>query len=138
MTNIKHFDASFLSINQIPIKSTDDVIYDIEYTTMKGLDSANSLYLVFDNANTYIKENNANKYLIFAFTYKNKKEKDFMKIKFKSDDNLPLGKKFNILVCIIAVGSVFQESSNYYPEVYLHECLYEYEYKDEDDSYSIV
>ena len=33
--------------------------------------------------------------------------KDFMKIKFKSDDNLPLGKILNIPVCIIAVRSVF-------------------------------
>ena len=50
-----------------------------------------------------------------------------MKIKFESDDNLPLGKILNIPVCIIAAGSV-----------HLHECLYEYEYKDEDDYYSIV
>ena len=32
--------------------------------------------------------------------------------------------------------SVFQENNNYYPQVYLHEFLYEYEY--EDDSYSMV
>ena len=57
-----------------------------------------------------------------------------MKIKFKSDDDLPLGKILNIPVCIIAVGSAFQKGNNYYPQVYLYECLYEYE----DDSYSIV
>ena len=37
-------------------------------------------------------------------------------------------------VCIITFGSVFQEDSNYYPQVYLHECLYEYE----NDSYFIA
>ena len=60
-----------------------------------------------------------------------------MKNNFKSDDNLPLGKILNIPVCIIAAGSVFQEN-NYYLQVNLHECLYKYEYKYEDDSHSIV
>ena len=61
-----------------------------------------------------------------------------MKIRFKSDDDLPLGKILSIPVCIIVVGSVFQEDNNYYPQIYLHECLYEYEYKDENDSYCIA
>ena len=67
-----------------------------------------------------------------------KYEKDFMKIKFESNDDLPLGKILSIPVCIVTVRSVFQEDNNYYPQAYLHECLYEYEYKDEDDSYSIL
>ena len=49
MTNIKSFDPNLLSINQISFKSTDDVIYGIEYITMKSFDSVNSLYLVFNN-----------------------------------------------------------------------------------------
>ena len=61
-----------------------------------------------------------------------------MKIRFESDDNLHLGKMLNIPVCIITVTSVFQENNSYYPQAYLHECLYEYEYEYEDDSYSIV
>ena len=61
-----------------------------------------------------------------------------MKIKFKSDDDLPLGKILGISVCIIIVTSVFQENNNYYPQVFLHECFYEYEYEYEDDSYCIV
>ena len=165
MTIIKNFDPSLLSINQISFKSTDDVIYGIGYITMKSFDSANSLYLIFNNVDAYIEESNEDKYLIFAFTDKNEEAlenyaellyeikdqieiisdvkatkygKVFMKVKFESDDNLPLGKRLNISVCIIAVRSAFQENNNYYPQVYLHECLYEYEYKDKDDSYSIV
>ena len=61
-----------------------------------------------------------------------------MKIKFKSDDNLPLVKILNIPVSTIAVRSVIQENNNYYPQVHLRKCLYEYEFKDEDDSYSIL
>ena len=67
-----------------------------------------------------------------------KYEKDFMKIKFESNDNLPLSKILSIPVCIVTAGSAFQEDSNYYPQVHLRECLYGHEYKDEDDSYSIV
>ena len=63
-------------------------------------------------------------------------KKDFMKIRFESDDDLPLGKMFNIPVCIIIVRFVFQENNNYYPKVFLHEFFYENE--DEDDSYVIV
>ena len=61
-----------------------------------------------------------------------------MKIKFESDDDLPLGKILNIPVCTITVRSAFQENNNYYPQVYLHECLYGYDYEYENDSYSIV
>ena len=38
-----------------------------------------------------------------------------MKIKFESDDDLPLGKMLRISLCIIVARSVFQEDSNYYP-----------------------
>ena len=34
-------------------------------------------------------------------------KKDFMRIKFESDDNLPLSKILNIPVCMIVVRSVF-------------------------------
>ena len=163
MINIKNFDPNLLSIDQISFETTDCVIYDIEY--FKNLESKNSLYLVFNNVDPYIEENNENKYLIFASTDKNKEalenyaelwnetkdqielisgnkpiehKKDFMKIRFESDDDLPLGKILNIPVCVIIVRSVFQEHNDYYPQVYLHGCLYECEYEYENDSYSIV
>ena len=50
-----------------------------------------------------------------------------MKIKFESDDNLPLGKIMNIHVCVIIVKGVFEENSKCYPQVLLHECFYEHE-----------
>ena len=78
MINIKKFDPSLLDIDKISFKSTDDVIHHIEYITMKSLDnknidSANSLYLIFNNVDGYIEcksteESNENKYLIFAST----------------------------------------------------------------------
>ena len=47
-----------------------------------------------------------------------------MKIRFESNDNLPLGKILNFPGIIILVASVFQEDSKY-SQVYLHECVYE-------------
>ena len=52
MTNIKNFDPSLLSIDQISFKSTDDVIYEIEY--IKSLGGENSLYLIFNNVDAYM------------------------------------------------------------------------------------
>ena len=71
MINIKKFNPSLLSIDQISFKkNTDCVIHDTEY--FKNLDNENSLYLVFNNVDAYIEENNEDKYLIFASTNKNK------------------------------------------------------------------
>ena len=47
-----------------------------------------------------------------------------MKIRFESNDDLPLRKIVSILVFIIAAGSVFKEDSSYYPQA--HFCLYEF------------
>ena len=70
MTNIKNFDPNLLSIDQISFKSTDCVIYEIEY--FKNLNSKNSPHLVFNNVDAYIEENNEDKYLLFALTGKSK------------------------------------------------------------------
>ena len=75
MINIKNFDPNLLSIDQISFKSSDFVIYYIEY--IKSLGGENSLYLVFNNVDAYIESNstqksNENKYLIFTSTHKNK------------------------------------------------------------------
>ena len=81
MINIKHFDPNLLDIDKISFKSTGAVIYHTEYITMKSLDnenidSANRLYLVFNDADGYIEcnsieESNENKYLVFAYTDNN-------------------------------------------------------------------
>ena len=41
--------------------------------------------------------------------------KDFMKIKFESDDDLHLGKMLSIPVCIIVGGSVFLRKQQLLP-----------------------
>ena len=53
--------------------------------------------------------------------------KDFMKVKFKTNDDLPYNKMINIPVCVIIVSSVFKENNSYYPQVLLHDFFYEYD-----------
>ena len=45
-------------------------------------------------------------------------EKDFMKIKFNSDDNLPLNKMLKLHMLTVIVRSVFEEDGKYYPQVF--------------------
>ena len=122
MTNIGDFDLGLLNIDQIAFKRSDSIIYGIK--CIKNLNSSNSLYLVFNNyLDAYIEKSGENKYLIFASTDKNelvlgdyteiwdkikeqielisgnkviKYSKDFMKIKFESDNDLPLRNILNI------------------------------------------
>ena len=47
-----------------------------------------------------------------------------MKIKFESDNDLPLGKKFNILDMIIVAASVLGKKGKYYPQFFLRDCVY--------------
>ena len=95
----------------------------------------NPLYLRIDHANGYIKEKVVNKSLISDCTDKNKEllkkyndvfntirdkikeissgeyeyEKDYMKIKFNSDDNLTLNKPLKFHNMTITIRSVFEE-----------------------------
>ena len=51
--------------------------------------------------------------------------KYFKKIKFNSDDSLPLNKTLKLHNMTIIVRSVFEKDGKYYPQVFLDECLYE-------------
>ena len=52
-------------------------------------------------------------------------EKDYMKIKFNSDDDLPLNKQLKFHNMIITIRSVFEENGKFYPKVFLDDTLYE-------------
>ena len=96
---------------------------------------------------------NLNKYLIFDSTDENKEllkkyqdlwseiknkieaassgecdyEKDYMKIKFNSDDDLPLNKPLKFHLMTIIIRSVFEEDGKVYPQVFLDDTLNLYE-----------
>ena len=46
-----------------------------------------------------------------------------MKIKFNSDDELPLNKMIEIPSMTMVVRGVFHENNKNYPQVFLDECL---------------
>ena len=66
------------------------------------------------------------RYLIRSIT-KNSDDYDkkYMKIKFNSDDDLPLNKTIDIHNATIVVRAVFHENNKYYPQVFFDKCLYE-------------
>ena len=132
MTNINDFDPSLLNIDEVSFRDDELIMYDITY--IKNLNGRNTLYLVFNNLDAYFKKTGVDKYLFFASTDKNgimlenytelfdeikeqielitvdkmfKYCKDFMKIKFKSNDDLPYNKMINIPVCVIIVSNIF-------------------------------
>ena len=51
--------------------------------------------------------------------------KDFMRIKFNSNDNLPLNKISKRYNLTIIVRSLSQEDDKHYPQIFLDECLHE-------------
>ena len=155
MINIKDFDSSLLKIDNTSFKNTGmyNVGYITlkkidDYENINGI---NALYLMIGKVIGHIKENNENKYLIFYFSDENKEVlkkykvpwdgiknrieskndaeckygKDFTKIRFDTDDDLPLIKPLNLLRLTMIVRSVFEGESKFYLQVYLDECLYE-------------
>ena len=52
-------------------------------------------------------------------------DKDFMKITFDTDYNLPLNKQLKLRMLTIIVTSVFEENGKFYLQLYLDDCLYE-------------
>ena len=51
--------------------------------------------------------------------------KDFMRIKFNTDDDLPLNKLLKLHIWTIVVRSAFEKDGKFCPQIYLDECLYE-------------
>ena len=102
------------------------------------INSVNTLYLIFSKVNGYFEEINKSKYLTLFSTNESKEKKyeelwskmrdlitlitknsdDYdekdMKIKFNSDDELPLNKTIEICTIIIVVRAVFHKNNKYY------------------------
>ena len=146
--NIKDFDPNNTKLDETWYKNI--LICYIGYMTIKKdltIDSVNLLYLIFINVNGYFEEINGNKYLTLVpaneskenikkneelwFKIRNliksvsKKSDDYhgkyMRIKFDSDEKLPLNKTTKIPLMKIAVRAVFHENNKYYPQVFLDE-----------------
>ena len=135
-------DIGIYNIGYITIKQTDGC---------KSIYSVHPLYMRVDHASGYIQEKGVNKYLVFDSTDENKEllkkyndvsnrirdkikeissdecdyEKDYMKSKFNSDDDLSLNKLLKFHLMTITIRSVFEEDGKLYPQVFLDDTLYE-------------
>ena len=117
-----------------------------------NINSVNPLYLMINKMIGHFEEKNENKYLVLDDVDENKevskkyeevwegvkKEietinggekieygKDYMKIRFKSNDDLPLNKPVKLRLLTIIIRSVFSEDGKFYPELFLDDALYE-------------
>ena len=129
------------NIGYVTIKKFDDC---------KNMHSVNPLYLLVNHATGYIEEKGVNKYSIFDSADENKEllkkqndvwgeirdkikevssgecnyEKDYMEIKFNSDDDFPLNKPLKFRLMTITIISVLEEDGKLYPQVFLDDALY--------------
>ena len=119
--DIENFDAKLLKIDKKSYKDIDifniGYVTKKKIGNCMNINSVNPLYLGITRVNGYIEEKDSNKYLVFDSTDENKEllkkyndvfngirnkieeinnecdyEKDYMKTKFNSDDDLPLNK----------------------------------------------
>ena len=147
----ENFDPNNIKIDEKSYKNI--FLYYIGYVTIKEyleLYSVNPLYLIFRYANVYPEEINGNKYLTLVLTNESKEkiknyeelwikirdsfmsitkhsedyDEKYMKTKLNSGGILPLNKLAEIPTIAIVVRAIFNENQNYYPKVFLDECIY--------------
>ena len=153
MINVKDFDPKLLKLDKKSFKNIS--IYYIGYITKKDeykINSVNPLYFLAGEIDGFVEENERNKYLNIAFTDSNSEVlkiyaevwsgikdqikkinngilgeygKDYMKIKFNSDDDLSLNKQLKFHILTVIVRTIFEEDGKYYPQIFLDDCLYE-------------
>ena len=51
-------------------------------------------------------------------------DKDYMKIKFESNNIFPVGKNVNIHLATIIIRAIFAQDGEYYPQLFLDDGLY--------------
>ena len=142
MINLKDFDPKLLKLDKRYFN--DISMYYIGYVTKKpeyNINSVNRLYLLVDEIDGFVEEKEESKYLNISLTESNngvlkkyaevwsgikdqsKKinsnqvgayEKDYMKLRFSSDDNLPLNAMLKFCILAIIVRTIFEKDSKYY------------------------
>ena len=153
MINIKDFDPKLLKLDKKLSKNI--TIYYIGYLTKKPeykINTVNLLYLLVDEIDGFIEEKEGSKYLNISLTDSNSETlkkcaavwsgikdqikkinnaklgeygKDYMKIKFDSNDRLPLNKTLKFRILTIIARKFFEKDGEYYPKFFLDECLFE-------------
>ena len=150
--DLKTFDSDNLKVDKKTYKDLDIFNIGYVTIKMIGdcyVNSVNPLYLHINDASGYVKEINKDKYLIFDDADKNKElldkyddvfsgvkskikkidddwleySKGYKKVKFNSDDNLPLNKQLKFHTITVTIRRLFSEDNKLYPQVFLDEAL---------------
>ena len=144
LINLKDFNPKLLKLDKKP--SMDISIYCIGYVTKNpeyNIDSINPLYLLINELDGFIEEKEGSKCLNISLKYNNsdvlikyaevwsgikdkikkinnglvgEHAKDYLKIKFNSDDNLPLNKILKFRVLTIIIRNILEKDGKYYPQ----------------------
>ena len=112
-TNIKTFNPTLLKLDKKSSISAN--IYYIGFVTNKpeyNINSVNPLYLAKDQI---LKING----LVGEY------DKDYTKIKFDSDNDLPLDTVLKFRILTIVIRCIFEKDGKYYPQIFLDDSLYE-------------
>ena len=116
-----------------------------------NINSVNPLCLTINKTNWHFEENNGNKYLVLDAVDENeevlkkyeevwegiKKKtetinsnekidywKDYKKIRFESNEDLPLIKMLKLHLMTVTIRCVFKKTGKFYPQLFLDDCLY--------------
>ena len=150
MTNICDLDPKLLLINELTIFENRSIMIDINYCEENNVAHIvfNNIEYIFRKSGVFsfliFCETEKNKKMVdkyvkitdeikeqilFIIEDGNKgknfiMDKDFMRFRFKTNDNLANNPKINVLVCVISISSVFEERSWDYLQIELQECFY--------------
>ena len=151
LINIKNFNNNQLKLDKKGVLGND--VYYIGYITKKSQwhnFSANPLYLMINKIKDHFEEVDGDKYLIVSSDNSDivqkyqevfdgikeiikkindyglpvKYDDNYMKIKFNTDDNIPLNKVIYFPTITIIIRSVTKKDDKYYPQLFLDDCLY--------------
>ena len=137
---INDFDEDSLEIIKRESKIGVNIYY-IKHSTLRPF------YFVINRLIGYIEEieGSSDKYLVVLSSLRNKnitraldkiwesiedqinpniKIKDCDKFRFNSDIDLPLNTTFEFRSLVINISCIIEKDNEYYPEIYLDECLY--------------
>ena len=149
--NLDQFDESKIKVDKEDFNDID--IYYLGYEHKKKIskcdviNSVNPLYLrIVDMNSQFEKDKDDAWYLIISGdddvfklidifeSIKNKitektwdvvkYDKDYMKIKFESNNILPEGKDVNLRIATIIIRAIFAQDGKYYPQLFLDDGLY--------------
>ena len=138
----KDYEIDIYYIGYVTVKKIDNC---------NNINSVNPLYLMINEMIGHFEEKNENKYLVLDDVDENKevskkyeevwegvkKEietinggekieygKDYMKIRFQSNDDLRLNKPIKLHLLTIIIRPVFSEDGKFYPQLFLDDALY--------------